>query len=293
MSEYILSCSSSSDLSKDDYESRDIHYISNYIQIDGVRYKDCFDESVSINKLYKALRDGSKARVSHINVDSFVEYFEPFLRDGKDVLHVTLSSGLSDTYNNAIIAKRILDKKYPASALYIVDSMAASTGYGLIMETLADRRDGGADIKELYRWIIDNRLNMQHILCSSSISKYHKGSKVSKRRGFINNAAMYCRFLYMNYLGELIVRGRIRGKNNALKLIVERAVNSAGDDYSGRIIVSNSDCKKDAKHLADMLKKRFPKMRGEVEIRDIGSSLCAHSGPDTLAVYLWGRPRVC
>ena len=293
MSDYILSCCSTADLSKEDFIKRDIHYISNFYQIDGVRYKDDLGESVSYPKFYQAIREGAITRSSHINVDSYVAYFEEFLQDGKEILHITLSSGLSDTYKNAIKAKRILDKKYSDRTIYIVDSMAASTGYGLIMETLADKRDGGAGIKELYRWIIDNRLNMNHILFSPDISTYLRGGRLSRKSNIFKNAVNYCQFLYMNYLGELVARGRIRGKRNAYKVVVDRAVESAGDDYSGRVFVSNSDCSKDAKKVASMLKKRLPNIRGDVEIRDTGSTIGSHTGPGTVAIYLWGTPRVC
>ena len=293
MGEYVLSCCSTADLSKEDFESRDIHYISNFYQIDGVRYKDDLGESVSYSDFYKAIREGAVTRTSHVNVESFVTYFEKFLKEDKDILHITLSSGLSDTYNNAMKAKRILDEKYPDCTIYIVDSMAASSGYGLIMETLADKRDRGADIKELYRWIIDNRMNMNHFLFSSDISTYLRGGKLKKKAGIVKKAVNYCHFLYMNYLGELVARGRVRGKKNAYKIVVDKAVESAGKDYSGRVFVSSSDCREDAKKIANMLKKRLPKMRGDVEIRDIGSTIGSHAGPGTVAIYLWGTPRVC
>ncbi len=292
MGEYVLSCCSTADLSKEDFISRDIHYISNFYQIDGVRYKDDLGESVSYPEFYQAIREGAVTKTSHINVESYVSYFDEFLADGKDVLHVTLSSGLSDTYKNATKAKKILDKKYPNRNIYIVDSMAASSGYGLIMETLADKRDEGVGIKELYRWIIDHRMNMNHILFSTNISTYLRGGRLSKKSNIVKSAVNYCQFLYMNYLGELVVRGRIRGKKNAYKLVVDKAVESAGDDYKGRVFISNSDCKEDAIKVADMIKKRLPKIRGDVEIRDIGNTVGSHAGPGTVAIYLWGTPRV-
>ncbi|MCR4610660.1 MAG: DegV family protein [Lachnospiraceae bacterium] len=292
MGEYVLSCCSTADLSKEDFLSRDIHYISNFYQIDGVRYKDDLGESVTYPEFYQAIREGAVTKTSHINVESYVKYFEGFLKDGKDILHVTLSSGLSDTFNNANKAKKILDKKYPERTIYIVDSMAASSGYGLIMETLADKRDQGAPIKELYRWIIDNRMNMNHILFSSDISTYLRGGKLSKRSNIIKSAVKYCQFLYMNYLGELVARGRIRGKKNAFKLMVDRAVETAGADYRGKAFISNSDCEKDAKKVARMLKKRLPNISG-IEIKDIGNTIGSHAGPGTIAIYLWGTPRVC
>lgn len=136
MGDYILSCCSTADLSKEDFENRDIHYISNSYEIDGIRYIDDLGESVTYPEFYQAIREGAITKTSHIDKEEYVEYFEGFLQEGKDILHITLSSGLSNTVSYANEARKELDAKYPDRTIYIVDSMAASSGYGLIMETL-------------------------------------------------------------------------------------------------------------------------------------------------------------
>ena len=209
MGDYILSCCSTADLSKEDFENRDIHYISNSYEIDGIRYIDDLGESVTYPEFYQAIREGAITKTSHIDKEEYVEYFEGFLKEGKDILHITLSSGLSNTVSYANEARKELDAKYPDRTIYIVDSMAASSGYGLIMETLADKRDQGASLKELYRWIIENRMNMNHIVFSTDISTYLRGGKLSKRSTILSNMMDYCQLLYMNYLGELVAKGRV------------------------------------------------------------------------------------
>lgn len=292
MGEYVLSCCSTADLSKEDFTKRDIHYISNSYEIDGIRYIDDLGESVTYPEFYQAIREGAVTKTSHIDTKDYIKYFEGFLKEGKDILHIALSSGLSDTVRHANEAKNELDDKYPDRTIYIVDSMAASSGYGLIMETLADKRDQGAGIKELYRWIIENRMNMNHILFSTDISTYVRGGKLSKRSTIFSNMMDYCQLLYMNYLGELVVKGRVRGKKNAYKAIVDKAVKVAGDDYQGKVFMSNSDCLDDANKVAEMLKERLPKINGDIKIKNIGNTIGSHSGPGTVAIYLWGDTRV-
>ena len=292
MGDYILSCCSTADLSKEDFENRDIHYISNSYEIDGIRYIDDLGESVTYPEFYQAIREGAITKTSHIDKEEYVEYFEGFLQEGKDILHITLSSGLSNTVSYANEARKELDAKYPDRTIYIVDSMAASSGYGLIMETLADKRDQGASLKELYRWIIENRMNMNHILFSTDISTYLRGGKLSKRSTILSNMMDYCQLLYMNYLGELVVKGRVRGKKNAYNAIVDKAVEVAGVDYDGKVFISNSDCLEDAKNVASMLKERLPKINGDISIKNIGNTIGSHSGPGTVAIYLWGATRV-
>lgn len=292
MGDYILSCCSTADLSKEDFENRDIHYISNSYEIDGIRYIDDLGESVTYPEFYQAIREGAITKTSHIDKEEYVEYFEGFLQEGKDILHITLSSGLSNTVSYANEARKELDAKYPDRTIYIVDSMAASSGYGLIMETLADKRDQGASLKELYRWIIENRMNMNHILFSTDISTYLRGGKLSKRSTILSNMMDYCQLLYMNYLGELVAKGRVRGKKNAYNAIVDKAVEVAGVDYDGKVFISNSDCLEDAKNVASMLKERLPKINGDISIKNIGNTIGSHSGPGTVAIYLWGATRV-
>ena len=160
------------------------------------------------------------------------------------------------------------------------------------METLADKRDQGASLKELYRWIIENRMNMNHILFSTDISTYLRGGKLSKRSTILSNMIDYCQLLYMNYLGELVAKGRVRGKKNAYNAIVDKAVEVAGTDYGGKVFISNSDCLEDAKNVASMLKERLPKINGDISIKNIGNTIGSHSGPGTVAIYLWGATRV-
>lgn len=292
MGEYVLSCCSTADLSKEDFENRNIKYISNSYEIDGIRYIDDLGESVTYPEFYQAIREGAVTKTSYIDTKDYIEYFEGFLKEGKDILHITLSSGLSETVEHANEARNELGFKYPDRTIYIVDSMAASSGYGLIMETLADKRDRGAGIKELYRWIIENRMNMNHILFSTDITTYLRGGKLSKRSNILSNMMDYCQLLYMNYLGELVVKGRIRGKKNAYKAIVDKAVEVAGSDYQGKVFMSNSDCLDDAKKVAEMLKERLPKIDGDIQIKEIGNTIGSHSGPGTVAIYLWGDTRV-
>ena len=292
MGDYVLSCCSTADLSKEDYKNRDIHYISNTYEIDGIRYVDDLGESVSYPEFYQAIREGAKTRTSHIDKASYVQYFEGFLKEGLDILHITLSSGLSVTVNYANEARDELKLKYPDRTIYIVDSMAASSGYGLIMETLADKRDQGADLKELYRWIIENRMNMNHILFSTDLTTYLRGGKLSKRSKVKAERKGYCQLLYMNYIGELVVKDRIRGTKNAKQWIVDQAFLAAGENYDGKVYMSHSDCLDDAKEVAAMLQERLPRIEGEIQIKDIGNTVGSHSGPGTVAIYLWGDTRV-
>ena len=140
MEDYILSCCSTADLTKEHFDDRNIRYICFHYELDGKEYPDDLGQSIPFDKFYKAMEDGATTKTSQINSDEFEEYFEKMLIEGKDVVHVSLSSGISGVVNSAMIAKENLKEKYPDRNIYVVDSLGASSGYGLFMDKLADFR---------------------------------------------------------------------------------------------------------------------------------------------------------
>lgn len=162
MADYVLSCCSTADLSEEHFTDRNISYICFHFELDGKQYPDDLGKSIPFDKFYTAMANGADTKTSQINANEFETYFEPFLQQGKDILHVTLSSGISGVLNSACLARDVLSEKYPERKILIVDSLAASSGYGLLMDKLADLRDEGSGIDEVYQWCLDNRLHVHH-----------------------------------------------------------------------------------------------------------------------------------
>ena len=290
---YILSCCSTVDLSKEHLDSRDIKYACFHYFLDGKEYSDDLGQTMSLDKFYEAMANGADTRTSQINAAEFEEYFESFLKEGKDVLHVSFSSGLSGTYNSACIAATELREKYPERKLVVVDSLAASAGYGLFMDMIADKRDGGATIEELEAWIIETRLKIHHWFFSTDLTFYVKGGRVSKAAGWFGTALKICPLLNMSHEGKLVPREKIRTKKKVIEAIVEKMAEFAddGENYSGKCYMSNSACIEDAKAVAELVKARFPKINGTVEINDIGTVIGSHTGPGTVALFFVGEER--
>jgi DegV family protein with EDD domain len=162
------------------------------------------------------------------------------------------------------------------------------------METLADMRDGGADIDGLYDWVMEHRLNMNHWFFSTDLTFYIKGGRVSKGSGFIGNMLGICPLLNMDNLGRLIPREKVLGKKRVIKRTVEKMVEFAenGTDYTGKVFICQSECLSDAQRLAELVKEKFPKMNGEPEIFPIGATIGSHTGPGTVSLFFWGDKRV-
>lgn len=293
MADYILSCCSTADLTKEHFDNRNIRYICFHYELNGKEYPDDLGQTIPFDKFYKAMEDGASTRTSQINADEFEEYFEKMLIEGKDVVHVSLSSGISGVVNSAMIAKENLKEKYPDRNIYVIDSLGASSGYGLFMDKLADFRDEGMSAKELYEWAQNNRLKLHHWFFSTDLKYYVRGGRISKTAGFFGGALNICPLLNMDSEGRLIPRTKVRTKKKVIQAIVDRMEEDAlgGLDYSGKCYISYSACLDDAKEVARLVEERFPKLSGKVELYNIGTTIGSHTGPGTVALFFWGKER--
>lgn len=294
MSDYILSCCSTADLTEEHFLKRNISYICFHYELDGVQYMDDLGKTMPFDQFYAAMTNGADTKTSQINTDEFIAYFEPFLKEGKDILHLCLSSGITGVVNSAMLAKDMLSEEYPDRKIYILDSLAASSGYGLLMDKLADLRDEGMGIDELYEWAENNRLKLNHWFFSTDLTFYIKGGRVSKASGFIGGMLNICPLLNVDYQGKLIPRYKIRTKRKVIQTVVDKMEEciEEGRDYSGKCYISQSACYADARAVADLIEERFPNLDGKVLINSIGTTIGAHTGPGTVAVFFWGKERI-
>lgn len=294
MGNYVISCSSTADLRREHLEARNIHYICFHFELGGREYMDDLGQSISLADFYQAMANGESTRTSQINVEEYEQYFEGFLKEGLDILHLTLSSGISGTINSAMIARDTLSERYPERRIYVLDSLAASSGYGLLMDKLADLRDGGMDLDELYHWAEDNRLKLQHWFFTSDLTYLIRGGRVSKAAGIVGSMLNICPLLNVDYQGRLINRAKVRTKRKVIQATVDKMKEHAqdGTDYSGKCYISQSACMEDARAVAELVEAAFPRMQGKVEINDIGTTIGSHTGPGTVALFFWGDRRV-
>ena len=293
MENYVISCCSTADLTKEHFTKRGISYICFHYELDGKQYRDDLGETMPFEEFYQAMQNGADTKTSQINAGEFEEYFEPFLKEGKDILHVTLSSGISGVLNSANIAKDILQERYPDRKIYIVDSLGASSGYGLLMDKLADLRDEGKNIDEVYEWVNANKLKLQSWFFSTDLTFFVKGGRISKTSGLVGNILNICPLLNIDRAGKLTVRQKIRTKRKATEAIVKQMEQYAEDglDYSGNCYISQSACVEDAKAVAALIESRYPKLNGKVEINYVGTTIGSHTGPGTVALFFWGTER--
>ena len=294
MQNYILSSCSTADLTKAHFEARQIHYICFHYFLNGKQYPDDLGQTLSFPEFYKAMEEGAETSTSQINASEYLAYFIPFLEEGKDILHVSLSSGLSGSVQSARIAAEMAMEQFPGRRVEVVDSLAASSGYGLLMDRLADLRDEGYSLDQLKEWAEEHCLEMHHWFFSTDLTYYVKGGRVSKTSGLVGGILNICPLLNMDVEGHLIPRKKVMGKKRVFPEILARMEALAQDrlNYSGKCYLCHSACLEDAQKVADMVAERFPKLNGKPEIYDIGTTIGSHSGPGTVALFFWGDKRV-
>ena len=293
MSDYVISCCSTADLSKEHFEKIDVHYCCFHYEMDGVQYLDDLGQSMDFDVFYQRMTDGAMTKTSQINADEYEEYFTQFLSQGKDIIHLTLSSGISGTFNSANLAKALLEDKYPDRKIYVIDSLAASSGYGLLVDHLAAMRDSGATIDELAAWVEEHKLNLNHWFFSSDLTFFIRGGRISRAAGAVGTVLNICPLMNVDFEGRLIPRYKIRTKKKVIQAIVDKMAEQAegGTDYSGKCFISHSACEEDAKAVAALVEERFPNLNGRVLINSIGTTIGSHTGPGTVALFFWGQKR--
>lgn len=293
MKPYVLSCCSTADLSREHFESRKLEYVCFHYALDGQEYVDDLGQSMPFEEFYARMSKGADTRTSQVNISEYVAHFSRFLEQGMDLVHVCLSSGISGSINSARNAALIVNERYPDNKVYIVDSLGASSGFGLLMDAAADKRDEGLSAEELVKWLEDNKLKLHHWFFSTDLTSYVKGGRISKTAGVFGGILEICPLLNMDNAGRLIPRAKVRTKKKVIREIVERmaACAEGGENYSGKCYISQSACMEDARAVADLVEARFPKLNGKVEINYVGTTIGAHTGPGTVALFFWGDER--
>ncbi len=294
MNDYVLSACTPADISAEHFDRIGVKYLCFNYRLGDKDYIDDLGKTLSYKDFYQAMRDGKDTKTSLINMDVYMEYFKSVLESGKDIIHVVLSGGLSGSCNSARLAAEELREQYPDRKIYIVDSLAASSGYGLFVDALADLKNGGMSIDDLYAWANENKKRVHHWFFSTDLTFYVKGGRISKAAGWFGTMLKICPLLNVDDKGKLIPREKIRGKNNVIKAIFNKMVENADDgvNYNGKCFISHSDCYEDARAVADLVEAAFPNLNGKVLINNIGSTIGAHTGPGTVALFFFGKERI-
>ena len=291
MADYVLTCSSTADLPTAFVKEHGIGVLFYQFFMDGHEYYDDQGVSISTHDFYDKVRAGSMPTTSMVNTERYVEFFTPYLEDGKDILHLEFSSGLSGSYNNALMTASQLMEKYPGRKIKVVDSLSASRGYGLFVHLVMLKKDEGATIEEAYSYAEDLKWKITHWFAVESLEHLRRGGRVSRASAFLGTMLNIKPVLALNNEGKIIPMEKIRGRKKSLIAMVDKMEEDI-DNPDGQIVyIGHGDAPEDAEYVSGLIKERFPTIK-ETFINYTGPVIGAHSGPGTVNIHYVGKQRV-
>ena len=290
---FILSCESTVDLPYSYIREREMPVLFYTYLVNGQEYVDDMGrDPEALPRFYQFLREGHLPTTSQLNLQTYLDYFETLLPRG-DVLHIAFGSGMTNSVANAMQAAELLRNKYPDRKLIVLDSLCSSSGYGLLVDVAADLRDEGKSLEEVAQWALDNRNTVHHQFYSVDLQYFKRSGRVSGATATVAAILNICPIMRLNSAGRIIAYDKVRGRKNAIRRTVDTMEEHAqgGRDYSGKCFICHSDSLEDAEQTKLAVKERFPKIKGDIRICDIGTIIASHCGPGTVAVFFFGDER--
>lgn len=285
--EYVITTDSTVDLSKEFLNEKEITVLSLSYILDGVTYKDM--GGLTGKEFFDKLRNGSLPTTSQINPEEAKETFEQIVKEGKDILHIAFSSGLSGTYNSCRIAAEDLMEEYPESKVIVIDSLCASMGEGLLLYKAIELKEEGKSLEELADWVEANKLHICHNVTVDDLFHLHRGGRISKATAVLGSMVKIKPIIHMDNEGKLVVIGKERGRKKSITNLVDRMEKQMGEYDNSTCMITHGDCEEDALYLKTLLEERFGVKK--VIIHGIGSVIGSHTGPGVLAVFFMGDER--
>lgn len=290
MRDYCIITDSTTDLALSVLEKTAIRVIPMEFHLEGVSYRNYPDErEYPMEKFYAELKSGKTSTTSQINQATFLEVFTPILQEGKDILYLAFSSGLSGTYQSACLAAEELREKYPEMKLYCVDTLAASAGEGLLVYTAALKKMAGMPIEELAQWVTDNRLRLCHWFTVDDLNHLKRGGRVSPAAAVIGTALGIKPVLHVDNEGHLIPMEKVRGRRRSLDALVDHMVKTCDPKEGQTIFISHGNAPEDAEYVGKQIRAKM-KVK-EIVYSLIGPVIGSHSGPGTVALFFFGTER--
>ena len=290
MSEFVLITDSSADLSQEMVQELGVTVLPLSFTIQGKTYRNYPDNrEMDLPLFYDMLRAGELATTSAVNVAEYTQAVEPILQEGKDVLILVFSSGLSSTYQASVLAAGELREKYPDRKIYTVDTLCASLGQGLLVYLAVQEQRKGRSIEEVRDWAESTKLNLCHQFTVDDLHFLKRGGRISATTAVVGSMLQIKPVLHVDNEGHLINIGKARGRQASLKALVDKMEKTVTEEGRKTVFISHGDCRKDAVTVADMVRERFGTQ--DIRINYVGPVIGAHSGPGTLALFYLGTER--
>lgn len=285
MREFVISADSTVDLPKQFLEEKQVPVVSLSYIIDGATYKD--GEGLTSKEFYDKIREGAMPTTSQVNPEQARDLFEPILKEGKDILHIAFTSGLSGTYNSCRIAAEELREEYPDRKIVVVDSLCAASGGGLLLYKALELKEKGKSFDEIATWVEDNKLHVCHDVTVDDLFHLHRGGRVSKTSAVLGTIIKIKPIIHVNDEGKLIVIGKERGRKKALQTLVERMAEKSQGFDNDIVMITHGDALEDAEYVKGLIEEKFGITN--IMINPLGTVIGSHTGPGVISIFYMGN----
>lgn len=287
MNEFVIVSDSTVDLPKEYLQAKQVPIISLSYIMDGVTYEEM--DGLSHKEFFEKLRTGSLPTTSQINPEQAREALEPLAKEGKDILYIGFSSGLSGSYNSVRMAAEDLKEEYPDINIITIDSLCACMGEGLLLYKALELKERGMSMKEIVEWVEANKLHICHNVTVDDLNHLHRGGRISRTTAIVGSMIKIKPIIHMSDEGKLVVIGKERGRKKSLISIVDRMEKQMQGYDNDIVMITHGDCIEDAEFVKKQVEERFG--IHNVMINGIGSVIGSHTGAGVVAVFFMGDKR--
>ena len=291
MAEYIISTDTSCDFPLEYVKQHQLPLVTLFYSIDGVTGENGCPSSDVLKNFYDKMRAGSMTKTQQASIEDTEKVFREILKEGKDILHIAFSSGLSGTANAARLAAENMMEEFPGRKIIVIDSLCASLGQGLLVDYALKLQQQGKTMEETAKWLEDHIQNICQLFTVEDLKYLQRGGRISKTTALVGTMIGIKPVLHVDPEGKLVSISKVRGRKQSIQALVNKMEENIGK-YRGEkqpIFISHGDCIEDANYLAELVKERFG--YDEFLINDVGPTIGAHSGPGTLALFFMGETR--
>ena len=290
MKDFVITCSSTCDLNPYYLRQHNMYYVSFYYYLDDDKFYDDFYKDHSIEEYYEKIKT-CKVKTSQPDPEQYKELWIKLIKQGFDILHVELSSGISGAVNSSLIAKSMVEDEYPYSKIYVVDSITASSGFGLLLDKIYEFKNNNNDIDKCFEYAEKTKHNINAIFLVENLDQLIKGGRVSKISGNIGKILNIVPILHVDEAGKLGTIKKARGLVNAMNDII--SLMETNINPNTKIFINNAHCLENTNKIADKIRNKFNNIDFPDEnIFNIGTVIGGHTGNGCIAVFYEGNGRV-
>lgn len=289
MREYVITTDSTVDLPKEYLREHQVQAVSLSYEIEGETYEDLNGLEPAV--FYEKMRNGAMPTTSQANPERVRELFEGILKEGKDILHIAFSSGLSGSYNSARIAAEELKEMYEGAEICVIDSRCASVGEGLLYHKARCMKEKGKTLQEVAAWVEKNKLHICHNVAVDDLNHLYRGGRLSRTSAVVGSMINIKPFIHMDENGKLVPIGKVRGRKKSLNILVDAMEEQIKgyEEENDVIMISHGDCIGDARYVGKLVEERFG--IHNILINYVGTVIGSHTGTGVVALCFMGNKR--